>query len=220
MESFESDDNSIDSLISDDSNESDIGFESDGLLDDLDELQISTESSNEDEMHTGSLGESHTSVGGFPSVSLDDTSPVSVFRQFFTEEIFNVIVDQTNIYGKQKLQRNRLNRMDRREDVQVKDIESFLGTMIVMGISDLPKMKLYWSKDNVFHNGFISSIMSRNRFLQIFHNLHIVDNSLELERDQMGTVKFTKSRVSWKSRSQIFRRIIRLDIMVRSTKPW
>lgn len=53
-----------------------------------------------------------------------------------------------------------------------KEIESFLELIILMGINHLPNMKLYWSKDMVFHNAFISSIMSRDRFLQIFiiHN--------------------------------------------------
>jgi len=70
-----------------------------------------------------------------------------------------------------------------------KDIESFLGIIIVMGINSLPSMKLYWSKDNVFHNSFISSIMSRNRFLQIFYNLHLADNSLE---PKSGSTNYSK----------------------------
>jgi hypothetical protein len=82
--------------------------------------------------------------------------------------------------------------MDRWKDVQVKDIESFLGIMIMMGISDLPRMKLYWSEDKVFHNGFISSIMSRNRFLQIFYNLHLPDNTLEPKKGSNGYSKIYK----------------------------
>jgi hypothetical protein len=65
------------------------------------------------------------------------------------------------------------------KDVGVKDIESFFRIITVMGINDLSRMKLYWSKDNIFHNGFTSEIMSRDRFLQIFYNLHLADNSLE-----------------------------------------
>jgi hypothetical protein len=61
--------------------------------------------------------------------------------------------------------------------VSKKDIESFLGLIILMGINELPIMKLYWSKDMAFHNIFISSIMSRDCFLQIFYNLHLADSS-------------------------------------------
>jgi len=35
----------------------------------------------------------------------------------------------------------------------------------------------------LFHNTFISSIMSRDRFLQIFYKLHLADSSLEPKWD-------------------------------------
>ena len=68
-------------------------------------------------------------------------------------------------------------------------IESFLGLVILMGINNLPNMKLYWSNDMIFQNTFISSKMSRNRFLQIFYNLHLTDNSLETKR---GSGEYSK----------------------------
>lgn len=52
-----------------------------------------------------------------------------------------------------------------------------------MGINKLPNIELYWIKDVVFHNTFISSIMTRDRFIQIFYNLHLADNSLEPKRE-------------------------------------
>jgi hypothetical protein len=61
-----------------------------------------------------------------------------------------------------------------------------------MGVNNLPNMKLYWSKDMVFHNTFISSIMSRDRFLQISYNLHLADNSLEPERESKDYSKIYK----------------------------
>jgi hypothetical protein len=36
------------------------------------------------------------------------------------------------------------------KDISKKDIESFLGIIILMRINDLPKMRLYWSKDFFF----------------------------------------------------------------------
>jgi hypothetical protein len=192
MESFEndeSDDDLHDSSISQNSDKSDFNFDSDELADDLDELEILSEQSTENEMDVDSVSQSHLGQGGFTSISSNDVTPILVFRKFFTEEIFNLIVDQTNIYGKQKKRRNSRNNTDPWEDVITKDIESFLGIIIVMGINSLPTMKHYWSKDNVFHNSFISSIMSRNRFLQIFYNLHLADNSLE---PKSGSTNYSK----------------------------
>ncbi len=44
----------------------------------------------------------------------------------------------------------------------------------------------------VVHNTFISSIMARDRFLQIFYNLHLADNSLEPKRESKEYSKIYK----------------------------
>lgn len=88
----------------DDSNESD--FDYDELVGNLDELELSDEDLNVYEDELNSMHGSYITDGGFTSVSLKEETPVSVFRTFFTEEIFNLISDQTNIYGKGKKQSN------------------------------------------------------------------------------------------------------------------
>jgi hypothetical protein len=105
-----------------DSDESDFDFDYGKLADDLNELQISDKYLNEDEMEIDSTSESYIGNGGFTSVSLKDITPISVFRSFFTEEILNLITDQTNIYGKQKTQRNSQNKTDRWKDVETKGV--------------------------------------------------------------------------------------------------
>ena len=167
----EVDDESCDSCTSDDSRESDFDFDYVELVDNLDELELSDEDSY---MYTEELelmNESYITDGGHISISLKEQTPVSVFRSFFTEEILNLITDQTNIYGRGKKSNDNQRKSSNWKDVSKKEIESFLGLIILMGINDLPNMKLYWSKDMVFHNTFISSIMSRSRFLQILYSL-------------------------------------------------
>jgi hypothetical protein len=77
--------------------------------------------------------------GGFTSISLKEQTPVSGFRTFSTEEILNMIIDQTNIYGRGKKRSNNQKRTSNWKDVSKKDIESFLWLIILMGINDLPK---------------------------------------------------------------------------------
>ena len=89
------------------------------------------------------MSESHTGDNGFTSISPDNTTPITVFRSFLAEEVFNLIVEQTNIYRRQKFQRSRQNTNDRWQDVEIKDIELFLRIITVMGINQLPRMKLY-----------------------------------------------------------------------------
>jgi len=138
------------------------------------------------------MDESYITDGGFTSISLKERTPVSVVRTFFTEEILNLITDQTNIYGKGKKRSNNQMKTNNWKDVSKKDIELFLGLIILMGVNNLPNMKLYWSKDMVFRNTFISSIMSRNRFLQIFYNLHLADSSLKIKRESEDYSKIYK----------------------------
>ena len=73
-----------------------------------------------------------------------------------------------------------------------KAIQSFLGLVILMGINDLPNIKLYWSKNMVFHNTFISSIMPRDRFLEIFYYLHLTNNSLKPKGESKDYSKIYK----------------------------
>ena len=143
MEAFDNDDYSPDSLTSDESDNSDFNVDSDELVDDLQKLQISNEFSNEDPMDTDSMSESHTGDNRFASISPGNTTPIAVFRSFFTGEVFNLIVEQTNIYERQKFQRSHQNTNDRWQDVEIKDIKLFLGIITIMGINDLPRMKLY-----------------------------------------------------------------------------
>ncbi|CAF1617802.1 unnamed protein product [Rotaria magnacalcarata] len=103
MESFkndELDDDSRSSLANEESNMSDFDFHHDELADDLDRLQVLSKYSNENEMDIDSISEIHTYNGGFTSISPKDATPILVFRNYFPEEIFNRIVDQTNIYEK------------------------------------------------------------------------------------------------------------------------
>ena len=44
----------------------------------------------------------------------------------------------------------------------------------------------------VFHNTFISSIISRDRFLEIFYNLHLANNSLKVKRESKDYSKIYK----------------------------
>ena len=91
-------------------------------------------------------------MAALPQSLLKNLEPVPIFRTFFIEEVLNLITDQTNIYGKGKKQSSSQRKTSKWKDVSKKEIESFLGLVLLMGINDLPKIKLYWSKEMVFHN--------------------------------------------------------------------
>ena len=89
MESLHNDDYSPDSLTSGESVDNNFNVDLDELVDDLQELQVSDEFSNEDPMDTDFMRESHTVYNGFISISPNNTIPIAVFRSFFTKEAFS-----------------------------------------------------------------------------------------------------------------------------------
>ena len=190
----EGNDESYDSYASDDTSESDFDFDYDELVDNFDEFELSDEDIEVYVEELNPMNESYVTDGGFTSISLKEPEPVSVFRTFFIEEILNLITNQTNIYGKGKKQSSNQRKTSKWKDVSKKEIESFLGLVILMGINDLPNIKLYWSKDMVFHNTFISSIMSRDRFLETFYNLHLANNSLKPKRESKDYSEIYKAK--------------------------
>lgn len=108
MESYENDesnDDLYDSYASDDTSESDFEFGYDELVDNFDEIELSDEDMDIDTEDLNLLNESYITHSGFTSISLKEPTPIAVFKTFFTEEVLNLITDQTNIYGKGKKER-------------------------------------------------------------------------------------------------------------------
>ncbi len=145
----EIDDESDVSYASDDTRESDFDFDSDELADNLDELELSDEDLDVYEEELDLMNESNITDDGFTSISLKERTPVSVFRTSFTEEILNLITNQTNIYGKGKKRSNNQKKTSNWKDVSKKDIESFLGLIIPLRTSGSFLDHLFFSKENV-----------------------------------------------------------------------
>lgn len=106
------------------------------------------------------------------------TTPAQIFQLFLTDELLELILNETNRYGLQNKENNQSGRIKQWEDITLVELKQFFSIIILMGIVHLPQMNLYWSKDTVFHNQFISKIMTRDRFLLILKCLHF-SNSLE-----------------------------------------
>ena len=81
--------------------------------------------------------------------------PLQYFFDFFSYEIIDYIIDQSNLYHTQVNQKSSL-KLDRHEFLD------FLGIIIWMGIIVLPAIRDYWEQ-NTRVNKFVS-VMKRNRF--------------------------------------------------------
>lgn len=99
------------------------------------------------------------------NVEIDLSSPLKIFMLFFTNQMFQHIVDQSNLYSGNKL------------NLYVKELHAFFGILIIMGFNVLPSVRHYWSTDQNFFCARISGLMTVKRFLKILRYLHLNDNS-------------------------------------------
>ena len=60
--------------------------------------------------------------------------------------------------------------------VSIGEMKAFLGILLIMGVVQIPDIRLYWSENSMYGNGRIKRIMKRDRFLSILKHLHFVDN--------------------------------------------
>ena len=129
-----------------------------------------------------------------PITSLgSDATPRELFCRFFTDEVWDLMVTETNRYALENISHTPHARPW--EDVIVPEMKAFVGLLILMGIVRLPRLEMYWQvKHPIIATVGISSIMSRNRFQQIFRFLHLADSSQQIPAGQPGHDKLFKVR--------------------------
>ena len=116
-------------------------------------------------------------------------TPLEHFLLFFTFDIIDQIVLQTNLYYQQE----KASKPSTKTFVATsrEEIMAFLGMILAMGIAKLPAIADYWRKGITFMPWF-SGIMFRDRFLKILKFLHLVDNSNAVPRDDPNYDKLFK----------------------------
>jgi hypothetical protein len=90
------------------------------------------------------------------------TTILQLFLCFFTDELMNLIANQSN-----------------------------LGFFILMGLVPLSSIYDYWSTNPLYHYSPIADRISRDSFFEIHRYLHFVDNSCLPAYGQPGTVQCT-----------------------------
>ncbi|KAB0805442.1 hypothetical protein PPYR_02412 [Photinus pyralis] len=110
------------------------------------------------------------------SIEEDDVDlwePVDYFKIFFTDNLLQHIVEQSNLYCVQQNPNKALN-------LTVADLEQFIGVTMCMSIFDLHRTRNYWKED--FRLPQVADVMSRNRYEEIRRYLHFNNNDEMPER--------------------------------------
>lgn len=120
----------------------------------------------------------YTLLGGYKEPHVN--KPVSIldfFHLFFSEEILNEIVAETNRYAEEKINKQRPLRArsiwSSWKNVTFEEIKAFLGVVLNMALNPKPSIQDFFSSEWVFHQPFFVNIFSRDRFFQIFWCFHV-----------------------------------------------
>ena len=101
----------------------------------------------------------------------DIKSPIEAFHLFFSDNILDQIIVESNRYHDQVLEDDTNWKPIRRGEIL-----AFLGITIAMGIVKLSEIENYWRKDGICNIPWFSSIMSVKRYKEILRFLHLCDN--------------------------------------------
>ncbi|CAF1397289.1 unnamed protein product, partial [Rotaria sp. Silwood1] len=86
------------------------------------------------------------------------SSSTQTFRRLFCDKVFNLILEQTNLYGREKCE--KAGGMIDWTNITTAELEQFLGINIIMGYCRNPSIDSYWSTDASLRNEKISTSMS------------------------------------------------------------
>ena len=95
-----------------------------------------------------------------PAVTVP-SSALKVFQLFFTSDIMDFIVAETNRYARCCMGDERYQKWER---VSAEDLNAYFGIMMIMGLTKLPALSDYWRKDPLVHCSIIADCMYRDRF--------------------------------------------------------
>lgn len=133
---------------------------------------------NEEQLHF------HGNIN-IPGNIMELDTPYQFFSYFFSNELINKIVQETNLYAVQK-------RLERPPVFTAVDIRQYIGVILYMSLVNMPNTRSYWSQQLEF--GPIKSVMSVNEFEKIRQFIHFNDNHEFVARGQVGHDKLHKIR--------------------------
>ena len=116
-----------------------------------------------------------------------------LFERFFTQEAWDLLVQETNRYA--NLVTGSTPNSRPWNGTNVEEMKAFIGIIIYMGIIKLPRLELYWSKQyNGIETPGIARVMPLVRFEQLFRCFHVSNNVNQIPYGQPGHDKLFKIR--------------------------
>ena len=119
------------------------------------------------------------------------SSPVEVFDLFFSPDLMEVIVKESNAYAKLAMGDEKY---DKWSKITVDELRAFLGFSVLIDINHLPSLNDYWSRDPRLRYAPVADRITRDRFHEIYRYLHFVDNDTLIPHGEDGHDRLGKVR--------------------------
>lgn len=116
-----------------------------------------------------------------PNNVTDVSTPLEYFSKYFTDNLFNLMVEQTNLFG--------VHDNPNFTTTNIYEIKQLIGIMIMMGNLGFPRLRLYW--DPLFRISCIADNMQLNRFFKLRQTLHVTSRD---KPQNAGTDRLWKVR--------------------------
>lgn len=121
----------------------------------------------------------------FNFIQHNESKPIEFYNQYLTDDILQLMTEETNRNASQVLASVRISRKSRLNEWKNTDpteMKQFLGILMWMGLVPMPRLSDYWSKNLLYKNFIAPKIMSRNRFQLLLRFWHF-NNNENLRRD-------------------------------------
>ena len=123
----------------------------------------------------------HHSNTSIHQQGLEKENVLEIFESFFTDELIQIIVNETNRHAEQFLEKNKDNikrrsRVKNWRETNCDEIRTFLGLLILQGICSKPESTMYFSNRESIETPFYKRIISEERFHLLQKFLHFANN--------------------------------------------
>ena len=124
---------------------------------------------------------------GTPGVTGEVTNadPLAIFQLFFTNELAEQIVTETNWYAEQCIAKKQVknNSRDKRwKPLTVSELKTYVGIILYRGVNWKPTFSHYYTANVTFSTPMVSKVLLYNWLVLIERYIHFVDNNSLGER--------------------------------------
>ncbi|XP_065119600.2 uncharacterized protein [Paramisgurnus dabryanus] len=113
--------------------------------------------------------------------SADSSSPMSIFKQFFSESAVSTLCHNTNAQAAKATANGCKYKW---KDVSTSEMYNYIGLIFYMAMVKLSSIRDYWRQSSAFSVPFPATVMSRDRYRTISWNVHMSHPDADKENDR------------------------------------